>query len=368
MRPRLKSISDQTIVLTGATSGIGLVTARLAAQRGARLVLAARNEAALRELADEIAEAGGKAAWAVTDVANIREVHRLADVAQHHFGGFDTWVNNAGVSIYGRIDQVPVEDHRRLFETNFWGVVNGCLVAAERLAGPGRSGGAIINVGSVLGDRAIPLQGMYSASKAAVKNFTDALRMELEQAGRPVSITLIKPSSIDTPYRQHARSYMGVEPKNPAPVYSPDLVARAILRCAHRPVRDLTVGGAGAALNAAGRVAPRLTDRLMELPMFRGQKTGKPAGRERPDALERPGEDLAERGNYRGMVFGSSPYTAVASHPVATGAAVLGAGLAAAAVWQILSNSRASNRGGWAGKAGSGLRSARRAVRDRSWW
>lgn len=348
MKPRLKELSRQTIVLTGATSGIGLVTARQAASRGARLVLAARNEAALRRLADELAAAGARVAWAVTDVGDFRQVQRLADVAQHHFGGIDTWINNAGVSIYGRLTQVPLEDHRRLFETNFWGVVHGSLVAIEHLrrrpggAGGGggnggsRGGGALINIGSALSDRSIPLQGMYSASKAAVKGFTDALRMEVEEEGLPISISLVKPSAIDTPYLQHARNYLDVEPKNPAPVYAPELVARAILRCAQRPIRDITIGAAGAALGAAAKIAPRLTDRYMELAMFRAQKTRRPSRPGRTDSLRRPGEDLRERGGYPGAVLESSPYTAAVLNPALASAAVLGTGLAAAAAWRIL--------------------------------
>src|SRR5213076_34618 len=109
------------------------------------------------------------------------------------FGGFDTWVNNAGVSVYGRIEQVPIEDLRKIFETNFWGVVYGSRIAMEQMKNTG-GGGALINIGSTLSDRAIPLQGMYSASKHAVKGFTDALRIELESESAPVSVTLIKPA------------------------------------------------------------------------------------------------------------------------------------------------------------------------------
>ena len=173
----LKALSEQIIVITGATSGIGLVTARMAAKRGAKLVLAARSETSLRRLVDEIASAGGEAGYVVADVGREQDVQRIADVAVERFGGFDTWVNNAGVSIYGRLTEVTVEDMRRLFDTNVWGVVHGCRTAAAHLR---ERGGAIVNVGSTLSDRAIPLQGIYCASKHAVKGFTDAVRMELE--------------------------------------------------------------------------------------------------------------------------------------------------------------------------------------------
>src|SRR5687768_8510841 len=121
MKIRLKRIERQVMVITGATSGIGLVTARMAARHGARLVLAARNEEALNQLVEELSRTGGEAVAVVADVGNEADVRRIADRAIERFGSFDTWVNNAGVTIYGRIEQVPVADQRKLFETNFWG-------------------------------------------------------------------------------------------------------------------------------------------------------------------------------------------------------------------------------------------------------
>jgi len=167
----LKPLEVQVIVITGATSGIGLVTAREAAKRGARLVLASRSEDALKDLADEIKEAGGEATYVVADVGDEQDVQRIAAGARERFGGFATWINNAGVSIYGNLTEVPIDEQRRLFDTNYWGVVYGSLTAVQQLR---QRGGALINVGSALSDRAIPLQGAYCASKHAVKGFTDA--------------------------------------------------------------------------------------------------------------------------------------------------------------------------------------------------
>jgi NAD(P)-dependent dehydrogenase (short-subunit alcohol dehydrogenase family) len=133
MSVRLKKLRDQVMVITGASSGIGLVTARGAARRGARLVLAARSGDELRRLAQEIRARRGQAVPVAAAVGRVRDVERIADAAVRSFGGFDTWVNNAGVSIYGRLEDVPLEDHRRLFETNFWGVVHGSLVAVRHL-------------------------------------------------------------------------------------------------------------------------------------------------------------------------------------------------------------------------------------------
>jgi short-subunit dehydrogenase len=326
MKLILKPLQTQVIVITGATSGIGLVTARKAAARHARLVLASRNEGALKFLADEINDAGGEAVHAVADVANEEDVNRIAATARQRFGAFDTWVNNAGVSIYGNLTEVSLADHRRLFETNYWGVVHGSLAAVEHLK---HRGGALINIGSALSDRAIPVQGAYCASKHAVKGFTDALRMELEHEEIPISVTLIKPAAIDTPYKDHAKNYLPVEPQNPPPVYAPEVVAEAILYCAQNPERDIFVGAGGKGLSAAGHYAPQITDKVMEWTMFDLQSTDKPSSSHQDNALYQPSGPYAERGGYEGHVAESSLYTTASLHPLIAGGLLLaGAGLA----------------------------------------
>ncbi len=336
MNVKLKKLSDQVIVITGASSGIGLVTARLAAKRGARVVLNARNETVLSQVADEINEQGGQAIYVVGDVGSYDDVHRIGVEAIRHFGGFDTWVNNAGVSIYGPVLDQSLEDHRRLFETNYWGVVHGSMVACAHLRD---QGGALINVGSVLSDVAIPIQGTYCASKFAVKGYTDALRLELDEENAPVSVTLIKPSAIDTPYTSHAKNLMLVEPQNPPPVYAPDLVAEAILHCAEHPERDLYVGGGGRMLAEAAQIAPRLTDMALEAMMFDVQKSDRPKPSGRQDSLYAPIEDGEERGDYPGHVAETSVYTKAAVHPLITGSVIAGLGLAAFAAWRFSANS-----------------------------
>ena len=149
-------------------------------------------------------DGGRKATFVVADVSDESAIRRVAEDAVTRFGRIDTWINGAGVSVYGRLMDISLEDQRRLFDTNFWGVVIGSRVAVPYL----RNGGALINIGSVLSDRAIPLQGTYCASKHAVKGFTDSLRMELEHDRLPISVTLIKPYSIDTPYAEHAKNYL----------------------------------------------------------------------------------------------------------------------------------------------------------------
>lgn len=331
MDAKLKRLSEQVLVITGASSGIGLVTARAAARRGAKLVVAARAEEALRRLVEEIISQGGEAVHVVADVGRQADVRRIAEAALERFGRIDTWVNNAGVSIYGRIMDTPFEDMRRLYETNFWGVVYGSVVAAEHLR---QRGGALINVGSVLSDRAIPVQGIYSSSKHAVKGFTDALRMELEEEGAPVSVTLIKPSTIDTPYTKHAKNLLEEkEPSLPPPVYAPEVVAEAILHCAETPERDVYVGGGSKALSVMEKYAPRLSDKLMEAVGFDAQQQDGPRAGVHDDAgLYEASGNLKERSGDDRLVFESSIYTKASLHPVLTGALFVGAGLATAAL------------------------------------
>jgi len=325
MHVRLKPINEQAMVIVGASSGIGLVTARMAARRGAGVVLVARNESDLRRAVDEIRDAGGRAVYQVADVARVEQVERVAETALREFGRIDTWVNNAAVAVYGRIMEVALEDMRRQFDVNYWGQVHGSRTAVAHLR---KDGGALINVASALADRAIPLQGNYSAAKHALKAFTDALRMELEEEGAPVSVTLVKPGSIDTPLFDKSKSYLGVEPQPVPPVYAPEVAAEAILHCAQQPVRDIIVGGMGRMLSVADTF-PRVADRYMERTTFESQQTGKPVG-DRPNNLYDPVEyDGGERGrNWSGRTKPTSVYTAAALHPRVATATVLGAGAA----------------------------------------
>lgn len=269
-----KQLNEQVVVITGASSGIGLCTALLAAERGASLVLASRSEGTLDDLVEEIQGMGAEAIAVVVDVGDRNQVEAIADAAINRFGRIDTWINDAGVAIYGRLDEVDEEHSRRLFDTNFWGVVNGSLAALPFLR---VTKGALINVGSEVSDAVVPLQGMYSASKHAVKGFTDALRVEVEEVDQAqLTITLIQPTAVNTPYPEHAMNYMDKEPKLPDPMIDPQQVAEAILKAAEEGGRDIRVGGMAVMNTMLSKVLPSLADKMAAKQVDRQQRDEAP--------------------------------------------------------------------------------------------
>ncbi|HXH15623.1 MAG TPA: SDR family oxidoreductase [Sphingomonas sp.] len=324
----LKPLRDQVIVVTGATSGNGLAIVEDAVWRGAAVVATARNGTALEALRDRLSADGGRIAICVADVSDMAAVECVAAVAVEAFGGFDSWVNNAGAGTYGTLDQVPVADHRRVFDVNYFGVLHGSLVAARHLRSRGR-GGAIINVGSILSDRAIVEQGPYCATKHAIQALTDTLRMELEREKAGISVTLIKPGAIDTPFPEHARNFMDQPPRLPPPLYAPSVVADAVLFACETPRRTLYAGGGGVVASLLSRAAPRLSDRIMELVGAAAQQkpgdAGDPARRDnlyapRADAL-RGSQDVHARTS-------STVLQAQKINPAFVALGLLGAGIA----------------------------------------
>lgn len=276
----------------------------------------------------------------MADVGDRDQVAEIVRAAERAFGGFDAWVNNAGTGTFGKVLDTPFDDMRKVFETNFWGVVYGSVLAIEHF-GTRPGGGKLINMGSVLGDFGVPEQGPYVAAKHAVKGFTNTLRTEVIRDRLPVSITLIKPSAISTPFKDHARNYMDSPARLPPPVYAPDLVADAVLYAAQHHVRDLTVGSAGRGQALFQQVFPGLADRAFAAFGPALQKDLRPDQRiVREGNLFVPGADGEERTDLR-FVREHSLYTAAQTHPRATAAAVLLAGVVAAGA--LVSFGRARN-------------------------
>lgn len=317
---RLKPVDEQVMLITGATSGIGLVTARMAAERGARVMLVARDGDALARIVREIEAAGGKADFAIADVGDLRDVQRAATKAVERFGRIDTWVNVAGVAIYGKLLDTPMDEHEQLLRTNYIGTVHGCLTAVEYLQ---REGGALISIGSIVSDIPTPGMGAYAASKHAVKGYVDSLRIEIEGDRLPISVTLIKPSGIDTPVGDHAANHLDGAPLVPPPVYAPELVAEAILDAAQHPRRDVTVGGMGRLQVLAAQHFPAALDRLGPklLPFLRDPDTPRTAA----NNLAAPRDNGRERSR-RQQGRRVSLYETAGRHRFAT-ATTIGAGL-----------------------------------------
>jgi NADP-dependent 3-hydroxy acid dehydrogenase YdfG len=332
MAIKLKPLHQQVLFITGATSGIGLATDHRAVEQGAKVFMCARSEEELQALQDEMRHNGYETAYAVVDVAEENQIQFAVDQCIATFGHIDTFVNNAGISIYSKILDTDIDEAKRLFDTNFWGVVNGCKVAVPALR---NRGGVIINIGSVLSNVSLPIQGLYSASKHAVKGYTDALRRELMAEKARIQVTLIMPSAIDTPYPEHARSHIG-EPMHTPPVYSPNVVADAILKCAVRPTRELGVGAPSYLFPLMDRLFPNLQDKIMSSKAYmeQGQKAPKKLSeREHGDEgnlFKVPTEKGKEEGHYPGHVMKSSLMTELVERKglikggaIATGLAVL---------------------------------------------
>jgi short-subunit dehydrogenase len=333
MTVALKPLDKQVIVITGASSGIGLATAYRAAEQGARVVLSSRNGDTLAKIVREIRNKGGEAIHVVADVSKRKELERVSAAAIKAFGGFDTWVNDAGLGIFGRLEQVSDEDNRRLFDVNFWGVVYGTQVAAAHLKS---KGGAIINLGSIASEAGLPLQGMYSASKHAVAGFTDAFRMEMEDADAPISMTLIRPTAIDTPFPIHAKNYTQGRPTLPPPVYTPEDVADAILYAAVHGGRDYYIGGGAKLISVLNKFVPAAVDWMGAHVLSKQSVKDKPAGRDPEGALHTAGEDGQSRGG-SDRFSRPSLYTKASLHPVLTSMLAAGAGLTVAALFTFRS-------------------------------
>lgn len=284
------------VVITGASSGIARATALRIAELRGTLVLASRQENALRELANECERRGGGALAVATDVTSEEQVRNLADRAVATFGRIDAWVNAAAVTMLAKFEDAPPEAFRRILETNFFGSVHGARAVLPRFRQQGH--GVLINIASVLGKVGSPYASAYVASKFAVTGFSESLRMELRDTPQ-IQVCTILPATIDTPLFQHAANYTGRAVQALPPVYTPGEVAQAVLTCIERPRREVTVGNVSRLL-AMRRVAPPLAERLIAAKVRRQHFQDKPAAHTQGNMFE-PMSDLnCVRGGWGG--------------------------------------------------------------------
>jgi NAD(P)-dependent dehydrogenase (short-subunit alcohol dehydrogenase family) len=284
----LKPISQQVAVIVGASSGIGRDTALKMAQKGAKVVVAARNKEGLATLVEEIEQKGGEAIVVPADVADFNQVKEIADKAVERFGRIDTWVHLAATSVFATFDNVTPEEFKRVIEVNLLGQAYGAMAALPHLKQEGR--GALIHITSMEGRRSLPYQSAYSSSKHGTIGFLDALRIELKHEGFPISVTNIMPGVINTPFYNKGKTKLGVKPTGIPPYYDASLVTDAILYAAENPVRDYIVSDVGRALDIAQRISPGLVDAALLAIAFEGQKTNDVKSEDDPNNLYEPVE------------------------------------------------------------------------------
>jgi short-subunit dehydrogenase len=254
-----RDLSGRAVVITGASSGIGRAAAHAFARAGCRLVLAARNEAALQEAVRECRDLGGEAELVVCDVGVPRDVGRLSETALTRYGRLDVWVNDAAISAFGRIEQVPAEEYEKVIHVNLIGTVNGCRAVIPIFRTQGF--GVLINIASVAGTVGQPESSAYVASKWAIRGLSASLRQELRNQ-RDIAVCTVLPPSIDTPLFQHAANHSGRQVRPMPPVYPPEQVAETIVALSRKPRREAFVGMAPL-LRAGHALAPGLTERVM---------------------------------------------------------------------------------------------------------
>ena len=339
-RPR--RLKDQVVVIVGASSGIGRETALLFGRNKASVVLAARSETALEQVAAEIERLGGRAKCVVTEVSRYDDLERLAQEAANWQGKVDTWINDAGISEYGLFEDMAEEEIDRIVQVNLLGQLYGCKAILPIMRQ--QHFGAILNVGSIVSARAIPLQSVYSATKFGIRGFTDALRLEQAHIRSGINVTLIMPASTNTPLFRHARSKNGRKPKPLPPVYDVSIVARAIVYAAQHPRRTVIIGGAGKLLEVLERISPAVADwwMLRNGWAFREQFSNEPASGhdtmfEKEDAVG------TSHGEFGARTKKSSMYTPLELHPAIT-TALCGAALATAAAWLVNRQPTQNNR------------------------
>jgi NAD(P)-dependent dehydrogenase (short-subunit alcohol dehydrogenase family) len=315
----------ETVVITGASAGIGRATSALYGRRGANVVLLARGTAGLAGAAREVEVAGGHALPIVTDVADADAVDRAATQAEEHFGPIDVWINVAFASVFAPFTEISASEYKRVTEVSYLGFVYGTM-AALRMMKP-RDAGTIVQVGSALGYRSIPLQSAYCGAKHAINGFTESVRTELLHEHSGVRITVVQMPAVNTPQFSWVLTRLPHHPQPVPPIYQPEVAARGVLYAADHPKRkQYWVGDSTAVTLAAQKVAAPLLDRYLARTGYAAQQTNQPVSGDRPHNLYDPvddadGRDHGARGAFTDAAYGHSPQLWMSQHPRLTAAA-----------------------------------------------
>lgn len=330
-------MTARVVVITGASAGVGRATARMFGAEGARVGLIARDEEGLAHAAREVVEAGGTAFPVVCDVADAEAVEAAAVAIEGALGPIDVWVNNAMVTVFSPVADLAAEEVRRVTEVTYLGYVHGTLTALKRMKR--RDAGVIVQVGSALAYRAIPLQAAYCGAKHAIKGFTEALRCELLHDKSGVRVTQVHLPAINTPQHEVNRSHMANEAQPVPPIYQPEVAARAVTWAARHPRREVWVGWPTMKTILGERAFPALLDRYLAKEGYRGQLLPERADPNKPDNLFAPlPGDQGAHGAFDAKASKASPALWLTTHPKL--ATAIGVGLAGAAA--LLARRRAA--------------------------
>ncbi|HWH05058.1 MAG TPA: SDR family oxidoreductase [Gaiellaceae bacterium] len=310
---RKKPVSDQVVVVTGGSYGLGRAIARAAARRGARVVVAARNGEALEQAVREIDELGGEGLAVTADVASQVENETIVERAVERFGRIDTYVACATVTVYAEARELEPEELRRVFDVNFFGRVYGFWAVLPHLR---ESGGTFVDVNSALAYRGIPLQAAYCSTKASLRTFLESARVELAREGAGVDISVVLPGAINTPQFDVSRQKVGKQPQPVPPIYQPEAIAEATLHCFEDPIRELPIGWGAQKLLWGQKLAPRAGDLVLLKSGWKDQNTGEPKPVDAPDNLFEtlPG-DRGARGRFSDRSKDETAWTSLRLRP-----------------------------------------------------
>ncbi len=323
---------SSTVVINGASAGIGRATARLFGERGDRVGLIARGAEGLEQAAKEITAAGGTAHAVTADMAEHDQLESAAQEIERELGPIDIWVNVGFSSVFAPFEQISPDEFRRVTDVSYLGFVHGTMVALRRMRP--RDHGTIVQVGSALAERSIPLQSAYCGAKHAVVGFTSSLRCELLHEGANVHVTVVQMPAVNTPQFSWVKSRLPRQPQPVPPIYEPEVAARGVVFAADHPKRKTYwVGGTTAATLLANRVAPALLDRYLAKTGFDSQQTSERPPAHRPDNLWEPadgrgGEDYGARGQFSDRSHDRSLQLWMSQHAAQVTAGVAGAAVA----------------------------------------